>query len=305
MADYYPLIARAVAGLEKNTGDARRALYERARTALVAQLRSVNPPLSENDVTRERLALEESIRKVEAEAARKTWVDPANGAAPTRVRAPEFPRWDPPPASAAPDDDEQSPRQATARLREHAPQPRESANGRQPTTARSLRSPSPAPAPAASAPNSMLGGERYVDPVFDQPLPSEQAPNMPPRTGDRASAKAGSPFASRLRAQEFPRRRLRKRRGQRSAAARREGRPAPRQRRRAAGVTRLRPHRHPFLRSARRAAFGLSGAADAGAGPGLRRSRDRCRPRRGRAARPWSAPRGGRSASTSGSRSRS
>ena len=82
MADYYPLIARAVAGLEKNTGDARRALYERARTALVAQLRSVNPPLSENDVTRERLALEESIRKVEAEAARKTWVDPANGAAP-------------------------------------------------------------------------------------------------------------------------------------------------------------------------------------------------------------------------------
>ena len=57
MADYYPLIARAVAGLEKNTGDARRALYERARAALVAQLRSVNPPLSEVDVTRERLAL--------------------------------------------------------------------------------------------------------------------------------------------------------------------------------------------------------------------------------------------------------
>ena len=88
MADYYPLIARAVAGLEKNTGDARRALYERARTALVAQLRSVNPPLSENDVTRERLALEELIRKVEAEAARKTNVDSTNGAgAAARTRA--------------------------------------------------------------------------------------------------------------------------------------------------------------------------------------------------------------------------
>ena len=37
MADYYPLIARAVTGLEKNTGEARRALYERARTALVVQ----------------------------------------------------------------------------------------------------------------------------------------------------------------------------------------------------------------------------------------------------------------------------
>ena len=122
MADYYPLIARAVAGLEKNTGDARRALYERARTALVAQLRSVNPPLSENDVTRERLALEESIRKVEAEAARKAWVDPANGPVPTRVRAPEFPRWDPPP-SAAPDDDEPQPRHAAGPQTRHAAEP--------------------------------------------------------------------------------------------------------------------------------------------------------------------------------------
>ena len=66
MADYYPLIARAVAGLEKNTGDARRLVYERSRTALVAQLRSVTPALSESDVTRERLALEEVVRKVEA-----------------------------------------------------------------------------------------------------------------------------------------------------------------------------------------------------------------------------------------------
>src|SRR5499426_357392 len=72
MADYYPLIARAVAGLERNTGDARRALYERARNALVSQLRGVTPALSESDITRERLALEEAIRKVEAEAARQT-----------------------------------------------------------------------------------------------------------------------------------------------------------------------------------------------------------------------------------------
>ena len=71
MADYYPLIARAVAGLEKNTGENRRALYERARTALVAQLRGVDPALDESEITRERLALEEAIRKVEAEAARK------------------------------------------------------------------------------------------------------------------------------------------------------------------------------------------------------------------------------------------
>ena len=75
MADYYPLIARAVAGLDKNTGENRRALYERARTALVNQLRSVEPALEESDITRERLALEEAIRKVEAEAAKRARPD--------------------------------------------------------------------------------------------------------------------------------------------------------------------------------------------------------------------------------------
>ena len=76
MTDYYPLIGKAVAGLEKNTGEARRVLYERARTALVGQLRNMNPPLSESEITRERLALEEAIRKVEAEAARRLRMEP-------------------------------------------------------------------------------------------------------------------------------------------------------------------------------------------------------------------------------------
>ncbi len=71
MTDYYPLIARAVSGLDKSTGEARRALYERARTALLAQLRGVTPALSEADVTRERLALEEAIRRVEMDAVRR------------------------------------------------------------------------------------------------------------------------------------------------------------------------------------------------------------------------------------------
>ncbi len=72
MADYYPLIARAIAGLDPSApGEARRALYERARTALIAQLRGVQPPLSESEITRERLALEEAVRKVESEAAQR------------------------------------------------------------------------------------------------------------------------------------------------------------------------------------------------------------------------------------------
>jgi hypothetical protein len=100
MADYYPLIARAVAGLEKNSGEGRRVLYERARSALVTQLRSVVPALGESDITRERLSLEEAIRKVEAEAARQTReaprLEPARGGR-GAIKPPAPATPDPPP----------------------------------------------------------------------------------------------------------------------------------------------------------------------------------------------------------------
>src|SRR3979411_1431275 len=99
MADYYPLIARAVAALAKNTGDGSRTLYERARAALVAQLRGVTPALDESDVTRERLSLEEAIRKVEGESARKS----TRRTRTDRVKAPEFPRWEEPEPAPEPD----------------------------------------------------------------------------------------------------------------------------------------------------------------------------------------------------------
>lgn len=71
MADYFPLIARAVSGLIVNTGENRRALYDRARSALIAQLRGVQPALEETDITIERIALEEAIRKVEANSSNR------------------------------------------------------------------------------------------------------------------------------------------------------------------------------------------------------------------------------------------
>src|SRR5882672_5258507 len=86
MADYYPLVAKAIAGLERNTGEGRRALYERARSALVAQLRGMSDPaLTEAEITRERLSLEEAIRKVEAESARRG----REGPPPETPKAPE------------------------------------------------------------------------------------------------------------------------------------------------------------------------------------------------------------------------
>src|SRR5579871_258147 len=89
MADYYPLIARAIAGLDPSApGESRRALYERARAALIAQLRSVEPPLSESEITRERLSLEEAVRKVESEAAQRARDASRSGSGATPAGAP-------------------------------------------------------------------------------------------------------------------------------------------------------------------------------------------------------------------------
>lgn len=67
MADYYPLIAQAVANVEN--AQARRTLYERGRNALLAELEAIRPPLRQSVITKERLAFEEAIRKVAAEKA--------------------------------------------------------------------------------------------------------------------------------------------------------------------------------------------------------------------------------------------
>jgi hypothetical protein len=56
MADYYPLISRAVGALDKKSKEARHALYDRARAILADRLKSVDPPLSETKVEHERLA---------------------------------------------------------------------------------------------------------------------------------------------------------------------------------------------------------------------------------------------------------
>src|ERR1700761_1587390 len=119
MADYYPLIARAIAGLDPAApGESRRALYERARTALISQLRSVQPPLSESEITRERLSLEEAVRKVESEAAQRAREARAGGSSGSR------PRGAPPPGNRAPGDAASSAAgSSTPRPRAAAPPP--------------------------------------------------------------------------------------------------------------------------------------------------------------------------------------
>ena len=70
--NYHQLIVRAVNRLDMSTAEARQAVYERARKAAVARLSFNQPALSKADIAKECLALEEAIRKVEADAARKS-----------------------------------------------------------------------------------------------------------------------------------------------------------------------------------------------------------------------------------------
>ncbi|MFZ0497102.1 MAG: histidine kinase, partial [Methylocella sp.] len=74
MADYYPLLAKAVAGLPDATAEARRAIYERARGALFGQLRNLDPPVPEEAIQREARALEVAVARLETEIASRSGV---------------------------------------------------------------------------------------------------------------------------------------------------------------------------------------------------------------------------------------
>jgi hypothetical protein len=66
MADYYPILARAVSRLTANNDQARQELYVHARTILDAQLPRQDPQISAPE--HERVALEMAILRVEAES---------------------------------------------------------------------------------------------------------------------------------------------------------------------------------------------------------------------------------------------
>lgn len=99
MADYKELLRRAVEALPENNGAARRAVYEKARAALVGQLRAINPPLAARDITTHRLQLEDCIRQVEQESSEAV-IAGMSGAAQDAPPAPVY--FEPPPSKALP-----------------------------------------------------------------------------------------------------------------------------------------------------------------------------------------------------------
>ena len=78
MADYQSVLTRAVAKLPgASSADMRRAIYDRAREAMLTHLRGLHPRMPESDITREEIALNQAIALVEAKFD-ATEADPAN-----------------------------------------------------------------------------------------------------------------------------------------------------------------------------------------------------------------------------------
>jgi hypothetical protein len=188
MADYYPLIARAIAGLDPNApGESRRALYERARTALIAQLRSVQPPLSESEITRERLSLEEAVRKVESEAAQRAREASRGGAA---ARGPDtFRRANarPPEAAGGPPGSPLGAPPPGGPPRQRPPSPPPGRDGRPPLGQDEQRPPRNL---RPDAPPS--GGPRPQSPTI--PMQDADLPPLPRGNGPRRGPDNGGPL---------------------------------------------------------------------------------------------------------------
>jgi hypothetical protein len=134
MADYYSLLAKAVSNLPKAGPEpARKAIYDRARKALVRQLRSLGPALSEADIAREEAALEAAIGKLEGQfSPAPPTPSPSAGARP------------PSPGPAAPRPSSYVP----------PPRPTPSAGARIPMPDTPLARPVPPPRPASPPPSA-------------------------------------------------------------------------------------------------------------------------------------------------------
>ena len=90
MADYLAILQRAIYALPDKKPENRRSVYERARVALVNQLKTFNPPLSSSEITQQRLQLEDAIRRVESEVSGRPvgWRSKGTEKVPTRDAVP-------------------------------------------------------------------------------------------------------------------------------------------------------------------------------------------------------------------------
>jgi hypothetical protein len=67
MADYYSVLANAIARLPHSTPEARRQLYERTRQLLLTHLQNVHPALATADIERQLAAFDSAFAEIEVQ----------------------------------------------------------------------------------------------------------------------------------------------------------------------------------------------------------------------------------------------
>jgi hypothetical protein len=192
MTDYYTLLAKAIANFPKDGPAApRKAVYDRARTALLRQLRALGPEMSEADITREEASLESAIARLEAQFAPASPQTHAPLSPPLAARAPLAPAAQPA-ATARPSAPAAQPA-ATARPSAPAAQPAATARPAMPpppTGARAHPVASRANAPAAgAAPRPPIGAEASTQSI-PEAGPARSSPRSPPPAASHSSAPA-------------------------------------------------------------------------------------------------------------------
>lgn len=182
MAEYYPLLAKAIAGLPHSTPETRRAVYDRAHKALLAQLRSIDPPIAERDVARETEALASAVARLETELANVNGHASDRPPAASKIAVPPAPGREPP-AKAPPQ------RQASSSFppapRINPPRRDEPGFGRPPGGSASSAQPSAAQPSTAPGRGPALGGANRPGvpqpPSFAPPKPAAPAGHDAPR----------------------------------------------------------------------------------------------------------------------------
>lgn len=215
MADYYPLLAKAVSGLPDSTPEARQAVYERARRALYGQLRNLDPPVPEDAIEREAQSLERAVAQIETELTARfsperdktlPGTDFSGLGSPPGPAAPREPRRPLPSVSAPPRTD--MPEPATKRIVTSPLPPRTPIKARrdppgEAPSAWPIRPPRPGSAAHPAGPLPRSGpGDSSAPFSAPNPLSSREgtqglAPVRPP-IGEETSGAGDAPFVETL-----------------------------------------------------------------------------------------------------------
>jgi hypothetical protein len=197
--NYYAVLSRALAALDRDAYGARGAVYDREHRGLLRRLASADPPCSEDEIAQEEEAFRDAIRRIEfPESSAPAAVAERREAAEVRPEPAEPPR--PEPAEMRPQRPEMRPQPAEMQREPAEPQREPSEPRRQPADRR--RDPADLPRELAepwreAAERWREPAERRREPVQSRREPPEVRREPPPRRPEPSEPRREPPVPPR------------------------------------------------------------------------------------------------------------